>query len=117
MILLIGALAASLWVRLGLYGYGLPVGLVTALPVIYLAGRYLIARDLLAVAAVVGSFAVVWAIFEARTWLNAASDPAVEIPGWSPLPLAASVALVVMSLALAAGARSADAHCGPRSGS
>lgn len=47
------------------------------------------------------------AIKSAR-WVNAASDPAVSIPGWSPVPLAGAVALLVMSVAIAASGFAAE---------
>ena len=111
-VLAIGALAGALWIRLGLYGFGLPIGMVTLLPALFLLWHYLAARQLMSAAALVGSLAGVWATFEAGIWLNAASDRAVEIPGWSPVPLAVAVALVIVSLALAAGARWGDALSG-----
>ncbi|HSK47584.1 MAG TPA: hypothetical protein VLA05_06220 [Coriobacteriia bacterium] len=107
-ILAIGALTAWLWIRLGLYGFGLAVGIVVAAPVVYLAWRYLRSGRRLDAGMVLGSFAAVWASFEAATWLNAASDPAVSIPGWSPVPLAAAVALLVVSVAIAASGFTAE---------
>lgn len=101
-ILGIGGLAAWLWIRLGLYGFGLAVGLVAALPVLYLAWRYLAPGRRLDAGLVLGSFAGVWASFETARWLNAERDPAVIIPGWSPVPLAVAVALLVVSVAIAA---------------
>lgn len=107
-ILAIGGLAAWLWIRLGLYGFGLAVGIVVALPVLYLAWRYLGSGRRLDAGMVLGSFAGVWASFEAARWLNAASDPAVSIPGWSPVPLAAAVALLVVGVVIAASGFAAE---------
>lgn len=107
-ILAIGALAAWLWIRLGLYGFGLTVGVVVALPVGYLAWRYIGLGRRLDAGMVLGSFAGVWASFEVARWVNSASDPAVLIPGWSPVPLAAAVALLVVSVAIAASGFAAE---------
>ena len=107
-ILAIGGLAAWLWIRLGLYGFGLAVGIAVALPVLYLTWRFLGSGRRLEAGMVLGSFAGVWASFEAARWLNAASDPAVFIPGWSPVPLAAAVALLVVSVAIAASGFAAE---------
>ena len=101
-ILAIGGLAAWLGIRIGLYGFGLAVGIVFAVPVLYLAWRYVASGHRLDAGLVLGSFGAVWASFEAATWLNAASDPAVSIPGWSPLPLAIATSLLVASVAIAA---------------
>lgn len=101
-LLAIGGLAAWLWNRLGLYGFGLAVGIVVALPLLHLVWRYLGSGRRLDAGMVLGSFASVWAIFEAATWLNAASDPAVSIPGWSPVPLSTAVGLLIVSVAIAA---------------
>lgn len=101
-ILAIGALGAWLWIRLGLYGFGLPVGIVVALPVMYLAWRYLASGRHIDAGVVLGGFAGVWAIFELATWLNVALDPAVVIPGWSPIPLATAVGLLIVSVTIAA---------------
>jgi hypothetical protein len=98
----IGGVAAWLWIRLGLYGFGLAVGIAFALPVVYLAWRYVASGHRLDAGLLLGSFGGVWASFEAATWLNAASDPAVSIPGWSPIPLAIATSLLVLSVAIAA---------------
>jgi hypothetical protein len=107
-ILAIGALEAWLWIRLGLYGFGLAVAAVVALPVLYLAWRYLGSGRRLDAGVVLASFAGVWATFEAARWLNAASDPAVSIPGWSPFPLATALGLLIVSIAIAASGLTAE---------
>lgn len=107
-ILAIGAVAGWLWIRLGLYGFGLVVGIIVALPVLYLAWRYLASGRRLDAGLALGSFAGVWATFEAARWLNAASDPAVSIPGWSAVPLATAVGLLIVSVAIAATGLTAD---------
>lgn len=107
-ILAIGGLAGWLWIRLGLYGFGPAVGIVVVLPILYLAWRYLGSGRRLEAGMVLGSFAVVWASFEGTRWVIAASDPAVSIPGWSPIPLAAAVASLAVSVAIAASGFAAD---------
>lgn len=107
-LLAIGSLAAWLWIRLGLYGFGLAVGIVVVLPVLYLAWRYVRSERRLDAGRVLGSFAGVWATFEAARWLNAASDAAVSIPGWSPVPLATAVGLLIVSVAIAASGSAAE---------
>ena len=100
--LAIGALAAWLWIRLGLYGFGLPMGAVVVLPVVYLAWRHEASGRHLEAGVVLGTFAAVWATFEVASWINAERDPAVVIPGWSPIPLASAAALLILSVTIAA---------------
>jgi hypothetical protein len=107
-ILAIGGLAAWLWIRVGPYGFGLTVGIVVVLPILFLARGYLRSGRRLDAGMLLGSFAGVWGSFEAASWLNAASDPAVFIPGWSPVPLAAALALLVVSVAIAASGFAAE---------
>ena len=96
-IVLVGAATAWIWIRLGLYGFGLPVGLAALVPLLALGVLYARTRRLSALGVLLGSFAVVWAAFETWAWLNAASDPAVSIPGWTPVPLATAIALLVVA--------------------
>lgn len=107
-ILAIGGLAAWHWIRVGLYGFGLAAGILVVVPVLHLAWRYLGSGRRLDAGMVLGSFAGVWATFELATWLNAASDPAVSIPGWSPVPLATAVGLLIVSVAIAASGFAAE---------
>jgi len=76
--------------------------------VLFLAWHYVRLNRMLDAGVLVGSFAVVWVGFEALAWLNAVSDPAVVIPGWSPVPLATAVALLILSMALTASRLSGD---------
>ena len=96
----IGALAALIWIRLGLYGFGLPVGLVVLVPVVLLGWLYMRLRRVVDLGALLGAFGLSWAAFEGWVWLNAESDPAVSIPGWSPIPLATAVALLLIGIAV-----------------
>jgi hypothetical protein len=100
----IGLATAWVWIRLGLYGFGLPAGLPTLIPLALLGLLYVQRRRTADLGVLLGAFAGVWAAFEAWRWLNAASDPAVSIPGWTPLPLAAAVALLLVAGALVIGA-------------
>lgn len=105
-IAVIGGLTAWLWIRLGLYGFGLPVGFVTLVPLALLGAVYARGRRILDLGLLLGSFAFVWSAFEAWTWVSAASDPAVAIPDWTPVPLLVAVALLVVAGALVVAARS-----------
>lgn len=101
----IGVLAALIWLRLGLYGFGLPRGLLALLPV-FVAGRfYLRARQIRALGVLLEAFALTWVAFETWVWMNAATDPAVSIPGWSPLPLASAAVLLLVGVGLVGGAK------------
>ena len=103
----IGIASAWLWMRIGLYGFGLPAGLAVLLPLAVLAAIYMRWRRIARLGVLLGAFGATWAAFEAGAWLNAATDPAVSIPGWSPVPLGASVAFLVLAIALGvAGTRS-----------
>jgi len=105
---LIGVATAWLWIRLGLYGFGLPVGFTTLLPLALLGVLYARTHRLGDLGVLLAAFAAVWTAFETWTWLNAASDPAVSIPGWTPVPLATAVALLVVAGAVV-GAASSEA--------
>lgn len=102
----LGLATAWAWIRLGLYGFGLPVGLVALSPLAMLGALYARSHRLADVGVLLGTFAVAWTAFEAWRWLDAASDPAVSIPGWTPIPLAAAVALLVVAVAVTTGASS-----------
>lgn len=102
----IGLAAAWLWIRVGLNGLGLPMGLVTLAPLAILGLLYARSRRIVDFGVLLGAFAVVWTAFEAWSWLNAAADPAVSIPGWTPIPLAAALILLVAAGAVAIGAAS-----------
>lgn len=91
---LVGAATAWLWIRLGLYGFGLPVGFATLIPLALLGVLHARQRRTVHLGVLLGSFAAVWTAFEGWTWLNGATDPAVSIPDWTPIPLAAAVALL-----------------------
>lgn len=84
---LIGLATAWLWIRLGLYGFGLPIGLAALMPLAMLGVLYVRTRRIGDLGLLLGVFAAAWTAFEAWRWLNAASDPAVSIPGWTPVPL------------------------------
>lgn len=99
---LIGAATAGLWIRLGLYGLGLPIGLLTLIPSALLGVRYARERRAVDLGVLLGSLAAIWMAFEAWTWLNAATDPGVVIPDWTPIPLAAAVVLVLVAGGLVA---------------
>ena len=105
-VILIGLATAWIWIRLGLYGFGWPAAAATLAPLAILTGLYVRTNRLRDLGMLVGSFAAAWTSFEAWAWLNAASDPAVTIPGWTPLPLATAVALFVMATAVAIAAPS-----------
>ncbi len=96
---LIGLATAWLWIRVGLYGFGLPVGLATLIPLATLGVLYHRTRRIGDLGVLLGVFAAAWMAFEAWTWLNAASDPAVFIPNWTPVPL-----VIASTLLLIAGA-------------
>lgn len=100
----IGLATAWVWIRLGLYGFGLPVGLAALVPLAMMGLLYVRRRRTADLGVLVGAFAAGWTAFEAWRWLNAASDPAVSIPGWTPFPLAAAVALLVAAVAVMIGA-------------
>lgn len=97
----LGLISALIWIRVGLYGLGLPVGLVALVPVALVIALYLRAGRALDVGIVLGAFAGSWTAFEAWRWLNAALDPAVSIPGWSPVPLVAATVLLVVGIGVA----------------
>ena len=80
--------------------------MATLAPLAILGGLYVRTNRLRDLGMLVGSFAAAWTSFEAWAWLNAASDPAVTIPGWTPLPLTTAVALFVMATAVAIAAPS-----------
>ena len=105
---LIGVATAWLWIRLGLYGFGLPVGFTTLLPLAMLGVLYARTHRFGDLGVLLAACAAVWTAFETWTWLNAASDSAVSIPGWTPVPLAAAVALLVVAGAVV-GAASSEA--------
>ncbi len=96
----IGIATAWMWIRLGLYGFGLPVGILILAPAVLLGVGYVRTGRLGHLGVLLGAFAAAWAAFEAWTWLNAATDPAVSIPGWTPIPLATAVALLVVASAI-----------------
>jgi len=96
----IGLATTWLWIRLGIYGLGLLVGLVVLLPLAMLGLLYAYRRRTADLGVLFGAFAAGWAAFEGWRWLNAASDPAVSIPGWTPFPLAAAVALFLIAVAV-----------------
>ncbi|HEX7195640.1 MAG TPA: hypothetical protein VF364_02270 [Candidatus Limnocylindria bacterium] len=105
----IGAAVAWVWIRLGLYGFGLPVGLVALTPLLALGVVYWRAGRVAHLGVLLIAFAGTWLVFETWTWLNAASDPAVSIPGWTPIPLATSVGLLLIGAAVTvAGSRTPD---------
>lgn len=99
---LIGAATAGLWIRLGLYGFGLPIGLLTLIPSALLGVRYARERGVVDLGMLLGSFAAVWTAFEAWTWFNAATDPGVVVPDWTPIPFAAAIVLLLLAGGLAA---------------
>lgn len=108
-IALIGVATAWLWIRLGLYGLGLPIGFAALIPLGVLGAWYTRSRQIVDVGVLVGAFALAWSAFEVWTWLNAAGDPAVSIPDWTPIPLAASVTLLLIGIAVTvAGMPEAD---------
>lgn len=94
---LIGIATAWLWIRLGLYGFGLPAGVAVVAPSLMLGVLYARARRIGDLGMLLGAFAAVWTAFETWTWLNATTDRAVSIPGWTPIPLAAAIALLVVA--------------------
>ena len=98
---MIGLATAWLWIRLGLYGFGLPIGLAALIPLATLGVLYVRTSRLGDLGVLLVSFAAAWTAFEAWTWLNAASDPAVVIPGWTPVPLVIASALLVIAGAVA----------------
>ena len=100
----IGALAGLLWIRIALYGFGLPVMLAWIVGLALLAAYYIRQDRLRDYGLLLAAFAFVWAAFEAWTWANASADPAVVIPGWSPVPFATAIALLIMSTAVAMAA-------------
>lgn len=73
-----------------------------------LAWRYLASGRRLDAGLVLGSFVGVWATFEAAGWLNAALDPPISVPGWSPVPFATAVGLLIASVAIAASSLTAE---------
>ena len=79
---------------------GLPVGLAMLIPLVLLGLLYMYRRRTADLGVLFGAFAAGWAAFEAWRWLNAASDPAVSIPGWTPFPLAAAIALLIVAVAM-----------------
>ena len=105
-IALIGAATAWIWIRLGLYGFGLSGGLAALIPLVMLAVLYVRTRRLSDVGVLLASFGAVWTAFETGAWLNATSDPAVTIPHWTPAPLIAAVALLVVGLSVVVAASS-----------
>ena len=105
-VILIGAATAWIWIRLGLYGFGLPVGLATLIPLVILTGLYTRTDRPRELGVLLGSFAAPWAAFETWTWLNGGSDPAVSYLGWTPIPLAAAVALLIIAGAVGVAAPS-----------
>lgn len=100
-VVVLGLISALIWIRVGLYGFGLPVGLVALLPVVLLLALYLRAGRTLDIGIFLGAFAGSWTAFEAWTWLNAARDPAVSIPDWTPFALAAAVVLLLVGVGVA----------------
>jgi hypothetical protein len=100
----IGLATAWVWIRFGLYGFGPPVGLAALIPLVTLGVLYARRSRGADLGVLLGAFAAVWTAFEAWRWLNGASDPAVSIPGWTPFPLAAAVALLVIAIAVVIGA-------------
>lgn len=96
----IGIATAWMWIRLGLYGFGPAVGVLVLAPAVLLGVGYVRTGRLGHFGGLLGAFAAAWAAFEAWTWLNAVTDPAVSIPGWTPIPLATAVALFVVASAL-----------------
>lgn len=97
----LGIISALIWIRLGLYGFGLPVGLLALLPVVLLVAFYLRAGRTVDLGVLLGAFAASWTAFELWTWVNAATDPAVSIPDWTPFALVAAVALLVVGVGVA----------------
>ena len=113
-IVLIGAATAWIWIRLGLYGFGLPVGLAALFPLVVLGVLYARTRRMGDAGVLLGSFALVWAAFETWTWLNDVLDPAVSIPGWTPVPLATAVASLVIAAAVVIASPSGRAGAADR---
>ena len=97
----LGLISALIWIRVGLYGFGLPVGLVALVPVGLLIVLYLRMGRTRDVGIFLGAFAGSWTAFETWTWVNAATDPSVSIPGWTPFPLVAAVVLLVVGVGVA----------------
>lgn len=115
-VLLIGLATAWLWIRLGLYGFGLPVGVAALIPLATLGVLYLRTRRIGDLGVLLGVFAAVWTAFEAWTWLNAAFDPAMFIPGWTPVPLVITSTLLLIAGAVIVANRcirepKAGSHC------
>ena len=100
----LGLATAWVWLRLGLDGFGLPAGLATLIPLALLGLLYIRRRRTADLGVLLGAFAAAWVAFEAWRWLNAASDPAVSLPGWTPFPLAAAAALLFVAVAVVTGA-------------
>jgi hypothetical protein len=96
----IGVLSALVWIRFGLYGFGLPVGALTLLPIAIALALYVRAGRFTYAGSALTGFGVVWLLFELRRGLGAAFDDAVSIPDWSPLPIVAAVAVAVAGIAL-----------------
>lgn len=97
---LIGVLSALAWVRLGLYGYGLPQGLVTLVPLAVALVLYVRTGRLRDTGTVLTGFGIVWLLFELRITLAGAFDPAVTMPAWSPFSLLGAAAATVAGIAL-----------------
>lgn len=56
----LGFISALMWIRAGLYGFGLPVGLVTLGPAVLLVALYLRAGRTLDVGIFLGAFGASW---------------------------------------------------------
>ena len=97
---LIGITTAWLWIRLGLYGFGLPAGVAVVAPSLMLGVWYARTGRIGDLGVLLGAFAAAWTAFETWTWLNATTDPAVSIPGWTPIPLATAIALLIVAAAV-----------------
>lgn len=100
-VVLIGAASAWIWIRLGIYGFGVAAGLAALVPVGVLGAFYVQAGRIADLGVLLGAFGLAWSAFEVWTWTSTASDAAVTIPGWTPVPLATSVALLIIGVAIA----------------
>lgn len=58
-----------------------------------------------AIGALLLGFGVLWTVMLGWSLLNDLADPAVSAPGWTPYPLAAGAALLVLGLVLTLGTR------------
>lgn len=70
------------------------------LPVVVIGLYYASRNRVRDLGVLVGLFGGTWSAFEIWSWLNARTDAAVSIPCWSPLPLAAAVAVLLVGRGL-----------------